>query len=1262
MLRKVGLISALMLALPAFANAWTITAKVGSGAGTIVSDSAAGTVAKTAADRTAIVGYFKVDNADLEQVITIAPADGYTVSSVIVDGQNVTKKDSKGVVLLSYPVAAGAPAKNHTVVVYYTAVTYKVSVTQVPNGVVTVQALSNDATPKVIGAYNVKEIANLKAGSKVRIKAAPNADYKVVTVAGVAAKAGLYAGEADYQDVTVTGNANYTATFAIEPSVVANIYTNSLNGTVGTPITVKATSIANGPVTYKFTSSEPTAITASGATAVYTPKTAGEQTVTVVATTNGKDSEPKTLKFNIQSVAYNQSDVCSACHSGRDQYIAAGYNASSHKSTTKHVITCTDCHAPTADSHATRSTYVVYSGNSIKRAAGCQACHTPGMKWGIYSSNLVLKAPHAGGAVTNGTATGGTSKTQYVTQGFECADCHGHNNTINAEFAEGGHGAVSSDDLNAFTHYDWNTRTNNGKQDNGNCGRCHTTIGFLKFANLSAQYNDRLKLVSGQPNATLACITCHKTAEGELRTDITIRDGGLKLADGYKAKFTATGATTSYVQFDSYKNSNICIPCHSGRTTEAIVKSYYAQNNYSTGTTGFYQHAANIGQTFAGTGAYQFDATNYANLPKHHTGVGMSVNSDKGPCATCHNPHSLEVKDFSNCMTQYCHPSTFGQEDVERAQTNYNAAVKVLTALMEQKIHPLFADTSKPLGEERTKVFFGRFGKLAGEPADMTVTSKAAGAWYNWHILTNADPTAWVHNPAYARAILLDTIDFLDDGVNNGSAKGTIATSTATTSVEKLAAKGLVATQGCNGCHYEALATKHFANVTSAIAASFITSRTECLDCHNKTTYHYATPAVNAEWAESGHGAPTGLPFVGRQWATQAECNVCHTSTGFRKFVASNFTNSAAWAEKTEGANETLTCKACHTNSSDFKGSVLAVSQYNAPMEGNFASTIKISFPDVGESNVCIPCHASRENGESLAKVADTKFTNPHYLAAAAVFYGKGGFQFYTSGVRYNTYGAAGKVGKNANWSHGRLGMDNYSASGSNDLLGVSNNTGNKGQCVACHLGPKNTHTFGAIEVANATLEGAKNLKSGKAITRTCFGCHQDNADAVAPTIASFIDEEKEIWYRMFDFYKWQLSQYGINYTDNYPYFSGSFAATVGTTFGGAGVSDANKTEGAAMNLKLLIAEKGSHVHNRAFGRALVADSITYLQKGSVGDRTEFSLDPNNIIKFSDYSAARPANYPGQVGPNVSISTLKGYLTKAASNPVKGEPDGFVRR
>lgn len=473
----------------------------------------------------------------------------------------------------------------------------------------------------------------------------------------------------------------------------------------------------------------------------------------------------------------------------------------------------------------------------------------------------------------------------------------------------------------------------------------------------------------------------------------------------------------------------------------------------------------------------------------------------------------------------------------------------------------------------------------------------------------------------------------------------------------------------CFECHGANLSLKH-TSATALVAgdanpARYITiGGKNCSACHEPhNPINGAGKQERKDWAASGHGNINGLAWAHYDFTIRDTCNACHTPGGFIKAIGNNFTNTKATSTTVSSGKQPLTCDACHS-SNDFKNSARALPAYKAGM-GGFGASAKTftQFPDVGASNLCIPCHAGREDGASLAagnyNFTNKTFVNPHYLTAAATFYGTGGFQFYTSGVRYNKYGAAGKVGKNANWSHGRLGMDNYSASGSNDLAGVSNNTGNKGQCVACHLGPKNTHSFGAAEVANATIVGATNTSGGSALTRSCYGCHKGYANSTVPTIAGFIDEEKEIWNRMFDFYQWQLEQLGIYFTNTVnPYFFSDSAFTTALSNWTTQVPTGTpiKTMGAAMNLKMLVAERGSFVHNRAFGRALISDSIAYLQKGNAMEAyNEVKPNQNDLINFTNYSTARPTSYPGQIGPNVSITTLKSYLTRSATG-------GYTRR
>ncbi len=467
----------------------------------------------------------------------------------------------------------------------------------------------------------------------------------------------------------------------------------------------------------------------------------------------------------------------------------------------------------------------------------------------------------------------------------------------------------------------------------------------------------------------------------------------------------------------------------------------------------------------------------------------------------------------------------------------------------------------------------------------------------------------------------------------------------------------------CYECHNypDSIDLKHN-NPDSALGADFDArylsiGNNNCSSCHEPHNPTYGTGyQQRKDWAKSGHGDTSSAAWTHFDFTVENSCNACHTPDGFIKALGNGWTNTDASSTTVSSVKQPLGCNACHS-SNDFKNSVRTISGgYSAGMGGfGSSATNSIQYPNVGESNICIPCHASRENGASIND-HKTDFTNtyfkdkdPHGLSAAAVFYGKGGFQFYTSGVRYNTYGAAGKVGRNANWSHGKLGMDNYSAVEAR-TAGVTLNTGNKGQCVACHLGPKANHTFSALSSARAT-QGTSDKNKG------CYGCHNDE------TMTVLVNGERIIWDRLFDFFAWNFEYKadGTGPRSNPIYYLPSMYTPFWSTKALYGeTKDWTKlvpngtgpeTMGAAMNLRLLAAEKGSFVHNRNFGRALIADSIVYLQKGSVGDRSVKTTNPNDIVSFTAYSTAYPSH------PSVSISDLKAKLTKFDSATGK-----YIRR
>ena len=452
--------------------------------------------------------------------------------------------------------------------------------------------------------------------------------------------------------------------------------------------------------------------------------------------------------------------------------------------------------------------------------------------------------------------------------------------------------------------------------------------------------------------------------------------------------------------------------------------------------------------------------------------------------------------------------------------------------------------------------------------------------------------------------------------------------------------------------------TAHFYNITGAGThpAMYVTKNYEksCTSCHDPHKADQGITQEHTDWANSGHGDVNGLAWANRNFKTSVSCIRCHTTTGYIDYVTSGFTApTVSWATAGDNGREVATCEVCHTDY-NFKNRVREVGAFTAPYKMNFKTT-GFTYPDVGASNICIPCHSGRESGESVRSIANftnASFSNPHYLDAAGVFFGVGGFHYYSSHAKYNNgYNTGGQdtaTTRAATWNHGRVGINDF------------NGSGNDGQCVGCHLGNGGTfanadsHTFSPINVAHST--GATG----------CYGCHDEDGE-----IEALIEEEKEIFDRAMSFFEYNLGLRGMFYDGaHHPYWvktagadasvsanqlkNWTYAATI--PVGPENGSGANNM-GAAFNFKILNAEKGSHVHNRAYTRWLIFDSVQYLQQGAVtySNRSIPSTGQaniNNVISFTSYSTAITPGGGGAPtdGNPVSISDLKGYLVRSQDN------------
>ncbi len=363
------------------------------------------------------------------------------------------------------------------------------------------------------------------------------------------------------------------------------------------------------------------------------------------------------------------------------------------------------------------------------------------------------------------------------------------------------------------------------------CQRCHTATGVSNFLNSPSTYdptkNDFSHLAgwsSGRPAAhtsnqreMLYCWGCHRNTESD-RSNIAalLRDPG-----ALQALYNFHGVKA---QFPNVQASDVCIACHGGResgesldrvtdfTNANFINSHYlaaAGLMYvKIGFTGFVDPNTPIGTSTYGASLTSTDdggalssthrklGTPAINGDSHNPSVFTPGNYDSnGPCVTCHmqatgqstraTSHSLAIDiNAANQVCINCHGSEVDtpehlQEFLTEQSTIFQDAITLASTILLNRYnilynpasYPYFYDlTADPSGATAVKDWTRGTG-------DQSFGKKLMGACFNINLL-NREPAAYAHARTYARRLLYDTIDFLDDGTINLSAGATaIATS-----------------------------------------------------------------------------------------------------------------------------------------------------------------------------------------------------------------------------------------------------------------------------------------------------------------------------------------------------------------------------------------------------------------------------------------------------------------------------------------------------
>jgi hypothetical protein len=430
----------------------------------------------------------------------------------------------------------------------------------------------------------------------------------------------------------------------------------------------------------------------------------------------------------------------------------------------------------------------------------------------------------------------------------------------------------------------------------------------------------------------------------------------------------------------------------------------------------------------------------------------------------------------------------------------------------------------------------------------------------------------------------------------------------------------------CLKCHTEkTLGAPHFNNVTTGkFPASYVSSRYRgnCRKCHNP---HDPTTALAAgkEWAESGHGDTAAPPWTNYDFKTRgtssdsnatpansapSDCVRCHTTTGYIKYVTSNFTDIHAWGTTSDSktlGKEVLGCDGCHDdgngNAYGFKRRTVApvtgYYNYSTPVTGKLF--VSFNFPDVTTSNICMACHVGRQGGITIKAIETVESTTGRFR----IFSSAGGMSFINS--HYLTAGAT--IFKASGYEYAGRSYDNpsyykHSQIGVNDV----NGTGRNGPCVTCHMNTDKKHLF---------LPVSKNETDGSilAITsKTCSKCHDDRN----PMTVATLQGEKDGFNAALAVLAEALKVRGFTFNNNNPYFTNKNWQTTKTSMGGYGAGTGGKTMGAAFNFNLLRHDYGAFAHNRLYAKRLIYDSIDWIDDGQLNMSVESSL--GNPAKIPD--------------------------------------------
>ena len=348
-----------------------------------------------------------------------------------------------------------------------------------------------------------------------------------------------------------------------------------------------------------------------------------------------------------------------------------------------------------------------------------------------------------------------------------CRNCHNPHNadtTLNEQWAESGHANKAAEA--AWAHYNWTEVSgavrNDGSatSDRTSCQRCHTTRGLIKvLTETGGDTTAYVPFMDYDPSYKPEMLHCNGCHSNNL--------GGLRAVGPITADYT--DAPTLY---PDALGSNICLACHTGRESGETVKASTADFSDAGFINSHYLTAG--GTVFARTG-YEYDVDgdpatdDYANVPFFaHDMIGTPGEpgtGDKGPCIGCHlsSPEShlfLPVTvdegtgligEITSTVCAECHAGQFELTPAElnEEKEHYLESLEVLAAQLGAAGHPFLGGYP----------YFAAGDWTNGGTVD---GMDLMGAAFNFNLLEH-DPGGYAHNRFYAKRLIYDSIDYIDN-------------------------------------------------------------------------------------------------------------------------------------------------------------------------------------------------------------------------------------------------------------------------------------------------------------------------------------------------------------------------------------------------------------------------------------------------------------------------------------------------------------------